>query len=64
MKYKIELKGEHGERIIVGTARNAESIQEVIAKANRMKDVLEAPDRVDKPMLYVPGGWLSKSDES
>ena len=34
------------------------------ARANRMKDVLEAPDRVDKPMLYVPGGWLSKSDES
>ena len=64
MKYRVELRGEHGERIIVGTARNAESIQEVVARANRMKDVLEAPDRVDKPMLYVPRGWLSKSDES
>ena len=40
MKYRVELRGEHGERIIVGTARNAESIQEVIARANRMNAMI------------------------
>ena len=61
MKYRVELVGEHGERILIGSSKS-ESIDDVIAKANRMKNRLEALDHVDKPMLYVPGGWLSDSD--
>ena len=65
MKYSVELRGEHGERIIIGSAKKgAEDIHDVIAKAERMKDILEAPDRVDKPMIYVPRGWLAESDDS
>ena len=65
MKYSVELRGEHGERKLIGTTKKgSESIHDVIANANRMKDILKAPDRRDKPILYVPGGWLSESDGS
>ena len=62
MKYTVELRGEHGERIFLGRTKQGESVHDVIAKAERMKDMLEAPDRVDKPIIYVPRGWLSESD--
>ena len=63
MKYRVELIGEHGERIIVGSAKKgSEDIHDVITKAERLKDMLEAPDRIDKPMIYVPRGWLAESD--
>ena len=65
MKYSVELRGEHGERIIIGSAKKgSEDIHDVIAKVERMKNMLEASDRVDKPMIYVPRGWLSESDDS
>lgn len=63
MKYSVELRGEHGERIIIGSAKKgSEDLRDVIAKAERMKDILEAPDRVDKPMIYIPRDWLSDLD--
>ena len=63
MKYRVELRGEHGERIIIGSAKKgSEDLRDVIARAERMKDILEAPDRVDKPMIYVPRGWLAESE--
>ena len=64
MSYSIELRGEHGERIFLGRTKQGESIHDVIARVNRMKEALEAPDRVDKPVIYVPGGWLSESEGS
>lgn len=65
MKYRVELRGEHGEKIIIGSSKKeSESFHDVIAKANRMKEKMEASDRVDKPIIYVPRGWLAKPDGS
>lgn len=63
MKYRVELRGKHGERIIIGSSRKEpESIHDAITKANLMKDIRETLAPVDKPMFYVPRGWLSGLD--
>ena len=62
MKFGIELRGIHGERIIIGTYKKIDNIPDLLALANRMEDTPKFSERVDKPFIYIPGDWLSGRD--
>lgn len=59
MRYRIELVGMNGERVIIGSVKTeTETIHDAIVKAKKMKAFLEQPLDIENPVLLLPGNWL------
>lgn len=61
MRYRIELVGMNGERVVIGSMKTeTETIHDAVVKAKKMKAFLEAPCGIKNPVLLLPGKWMKE----